>query len=130
MQNENIDMIFADFKMIMPDGKSLLLKIKEKFPNIVRVILGEKEEDPIVFNAIKRNIAKTCILKPWDQNILALCDKIFQTEERLKQLNFFSASDIVNLDELPTIRASYQKIIQLIDNDSEIEDIANDICKI
>ena len=49
MHHENIDMIFADFKMIMPDGKSLLLKVKEKFPNTIRIILGGKEEEPIIF---------------------------------------------------------------------------------
>lgn len=125
MQNENIDMIFADFKMIMPDGKSLLLKVKEKFPNVIRVILGGKEEDSVIFNAIQQNIAKTCILKPWDQNILVLANKIFETEERLKKSDLFSY--IINLNELPTIRASYQKIIELIDSDSEMQDIADAI---
>lgn len=125
IQHENIDMIFADFKMIMPNGKNLLLNVKERFPNIIRVILGGKEEDPVIFNAIQNNIAKTCILKPWDQNILVLSNKIFQTEERLKESHFFSY--LVNLKELPTIRVSYQKILQLIENDGEMQDIANAI---
>ena len=125
MHHRNIDMLFADFKMIMPDGKSLLLKVKEKFPNIIRIILGGKEEEPIIFNAVENNIAKTCILKPWSQNILSLSNKIFQTEERLKESDFFSY--LVNLNDLPTIRQSYQKILQLIESDGEMQDIANAI---
>lgn len=125
MQHENIDMIFSDFKMIMSDGKGLLLKVKERFPSVIRVILGGKEEDSVIFNAIQNNIAKTCILRPWDQSILVLSNKIFQTEEKLKKSDFFSY--FVNLNELPTIRTSYQKILQLIDNDGEMQDIANAI---
>lgn len=125
MQHENIDMIFADFKMIMSDGKGLLLKVKERFPNTTRIILGGTEEDSIIFEAIQKNIAKTCILKPWSKNILSLSNKIFQTEERLKKSEFFSYLE--NVKELPTIRESYYKILQLIEDDSEMQDIANAI---
>lgn len=125
MQHENIDMLFADFKMVTADGKSILLKAKEMFPDVVRVILGGKEEDSLIFSSIQNNIAKTCVLKPWDQNILLLADKVFETEEKLKKSNIFSY--IVNLTELPTIRASYQKIVQLIDNDAELKDIGDAI---
>lgn len=104
-------MVFADIKMIMPDGKGLFLKIKESFPDVIRIILGGKEEDPAVLNAIQKNIAKTCILKPWDNNVSELTNKVFQTEKLLKDSNIFSL--FVNLDQLPTIRASYQKIILL-----------------
>ncbi len=125
MQHENIDMLFADFKMVTADGKSILLKAKEMFPDVVRVILGGKEEDSLIFSSIQNNIAKTCVLKPWNQNILLLADKVFETEEKLKKSNIFSY--IVNLTDLPTIRASYQKIVQLIDNDAEMKDIGDAI---
>ena len=73
----------------MSDGKSLLLKVKESFPNIIRVILGGNQEETIILEAIQKNIARTSILKPWEQNILMFCNKIFQTKKDLRNQTFF-----------------------------------------
>jgi HD-like signal output (HDOD) protein len=89
------------------------------------VILGGSKEESVILDAIQKNIARTCILMPWEQKLLIFCNKTFQAEKRLKDLKLFSYFE--NLNELPTINTSYQKILQLIDDDKEIEDIANAI---
>jgi HD-like signal output (HDOD) protein/CheY-like chemotaxis protein len=122
---ENIEMIFADIKLEMSDGKSFLVKTNEIFPNVIKIILGGTKEEQIVFKAIQNNIAKTCILKPWNEKILMVSNNVFKTEERIRQpklLSYFR-----DFKELPTIHESYQRILQLIDSDGEIEDIAEAI---
>jgi HD-like signal output (HDOD) protein len=125
LQNNDIDMLFADIRIDMPDGRNFLEKVKNTYPDVLRVILGESEEDYSVINAISHNIARACILKPWDVNALVLSNKIFAIEERLKEAKFFSY--FIKLEDLPTINASYQRVLNLIDSDDDMEDIAGAI---
>jgi HD-like signal output (HDOD) protein len=122
LQSTAIDMLFADFKVNMPDGSNFLEKVKVTYPDVLRVILGESEENYFTINAISHNIARACILKPWDVNALSLSNKIFAIEERLKEAKFFSY--FIKLDDLPTINTSYQRILNLIDNDNDMADIS------
>lgn len=61
LKHQNIDMIFADINIAMPDGKELLSKVRENFTNVIRIALGGKEENSVIFDAIQKNIAKICI---------------------------------------------------------------------
>lgn len=120
-----IDIIFLDIRIDELDGESLLQRIKDRFPNVIRIILGLYAEDPQLLDAIQKNLAKTSILTPWEENILELTNKIFKSEEHLKRTDLFK--HFKNLNELPTIKISYRKVLQLIDNDSEMDAISDAI---
>jgi response regulator RpfG family c-di-GMP phosphodiesterase len=102
-------MIFADIKLEMSDGKSFLVKANELFPNVIKIILGGTKEEQVVFKAIQNNIAKTCILKPWNEKILMLSNSVFKTEERIRQPKLLS--NFIDFTELPTIHESYLRIL-------------------
>ena len=126
IDRQSIDLIYCDMKQLASDGTPLLEKVREIFPNVIRVVLGDKENDEAIINALSKNIAKVCLYKPWNsEKILRLIDQVFEAERKLHEAKLLSS--IINMTDLPTIKASYQKIIQLIDDDSEIEDIAKAI---
>lgn len=124
LKQEDIHMIFYDFSIIMKEGTSILLRVKESYPNVIRILLGE-EENSVIFELIQKNICKTCILKPWDEKILTLSNSIFQTMEQVGELDFFNK--LVDFKELPSPNASYQKILKLIDEEAEMSVIAKAI---
>ncbi len=97
-----VDIIVSDMKMPNMTGYELLSKVKEKHPNIVRIILSGFSDERIVFDALQKNIAKLYILKPWENtSFINTLEKVFQIENVLKNNNVLKL--INNAEELPTI---------------------------
>lgn len=127
LEVEQVDVIVSDMKMPKMTGYELLSQVKRKFPNIVRIILSGFSDERIVFDALQKNIAKLYILKPWENNVLInTIEKVFQIENVLRN-NEKVLKLVSNADELPTIKTSYQKIINVIENDQEIYKIVEAI---
>lgn len=126
LADEKIDLVITDMRMPVMDGYQLLEKIKELHPNTLRIILSGYSEKNTILAALQKNIAKLYILKPWDNNkLILLVDQIFETENILRDSNLLSL--ITNADELPTLKSSYQQIMELIDNDADLVKIASAI---
>lgn len=126
LADEKIDLVITDMRMPVMDGYQLLEKIKELHPNTLRIILSGYSEKNTILAALQKNIAKLYILKPWDNNkLILLVDQIFETENILRDSNLLSL--INNADELPTLKSSYQQIMELIDNDADLVKIASAI---
>lgn len=126
LDSEEVDIIVSDMKMPKMTGYELLSEVKKRFPNIVRIILSGYSDERIVFDALQKNIAKLYILKPWDNYLLIdTLEKVFQIENMLKNTSVLKL--INNADEFPTIKSSYQRIINAIDSDKEIFEIVNAI---
>lgn len=124
--NQNIHLVYCDMKQSTADGMPLLEKIRESYPDVIRIVLGDQENDEAIINALSRNIAKACLYKPWNsEKILKLIDQVFEAEKKLEEAKLLSS--IINLTDLPTIKTSYQRIIHLIDADGEIEEIVSAI---
>jgi len=126
LENNQIDLIVSDMRMPNMSGYELLSEVKKRFPHIVRIILSGFAEERIIFDALQKNIAKLYILKPWENNILInTIEKVFQIENLLNNNNILNL--INNAEELPTIKTSYKKIINEIENNDEIYKIVDAI---
>lgn len=120
LEVEQVDVIVSDMKMPKMTGYQLLNEVKKRFPNIVRIILSGFSDERIVFDALQKNIAKLYILKPWENAVLInTIEKVFQIENVLRN-NEKILKLLNNAEELPTIKTSYQKIINVIESEQEI----------
>ncbi|WP_160686685.1 HDOD domain-containing protein [Clostridium sp. C2-6-12] len=127
LEAEQVDVIVSDMKMPKMTGYELLSQVKKRFPNIVRIILSGFSDERIVFDALQKNIAKLYILKPWENTVLInTIEKVFKIENALRN-NERVHKLLNNAEELPTIKTSYQKIINVIENDQEIYKIVEAI---
>jgi len=127
LENEKVDVIVSDMNMPKMTGYELLSQVKRRFPNIVRIILSGFSDERIVFNALQKNIAKLYILKPWENEVLInTIEKVFEIETVLRN-NENILKLVKNTGELPTIKTSYQRIINAIENDEEIYKIVDAI---
>lgn len=123
LSREKIDLVISDMRMPNMDGYEFLNKVKQEHPGILRVILSGYADEKVILKALQQNVAKLYMFKPWENDkLLKLIDQIFETDALLNNSELMAL--INNIEELPTIKTSYQRIINYIENDAEISDIA------
>ncbi len=128
LETQEVDLIISDMRMPVMDGYELLSQVKEKYPRIIRVIMSGYAEEQTIIQALVRNIGKIYILKPWvNEEVLKYVEQLFITEDMLRSKELLSL--INNIDELPTIAESYQKILSLLSSDVSVKEIADEIGK-
>lgn len=128
LESNEIDLIISDIRMPSMDGYQLLRKVKDQYPRVLRVVLSGYSDEKLVLKALQQNIAKFYMFKPWNnEKLLKLVEQIFDTEDLLKDNDLLIL--INNFEELPTIKANYQKVISLIESDTDISQISREIEK-
>lgn len=128
LQSTEINLVISDMRMPLMDGYELLSRIKANYPNVIRTILSGYAEESSVFKAILHSIAKFYILKPWSNDkLLEYIGQIFDTEDILKSNDLLLL--INNIEKLPTIETSYQRILNMIERDEDTGYIASEIEK-
>lgn len=76
-ETDQIDvlLIFSDWLMPGIKGDEFLIKVHEKFPNVIKVLLtGQADKESILKAEQNANLYK-CMTKPWEQN------ELFETVE-------------------------------------------------
>jgi CheY-like chemotaxis protein/HD-like signal output (HDOD) protein len=118
LEQEQTDLVISDMKMPLMDGYQLLSKVKEKYPQIIRISLSGYAENLIMFQSSLHNIAVLNIFKPWnDQTLVQNINKILEAHTIL-------SSEVYNqllLDStlLPDMPPCCQKLLSLIEEDPD-----------
>jgi HD-like signal output (HDOD) protein/CheY-like chemotaxis protein len=127
-RENDIDIAICDMRMPVMDGYQLLHAIKRLHPKVIRVILSGYADESIIFKALQQNVAKIYVFKPWNNEmLLKLVEQLFETEQLLSSN---SLSLLINeIEELPTIKESYRRILNVIEKDADLINISNEIEK-
>jgi HD-like signal output (HDOD) protein len=116
------DVIVSDMKMPGMDGATLLERVRERHPHVVRIVLSGHTELEAAFRAAR--VAHQFLLKPCDANMLQMAI------ERACSLQSILSSEALAgivgaLGELPSAPRVYTALTQaLADPDSSLERIA------
>lgn len=128
LEKEQIDVVVSDVKMPEMDGIQFLTKVKERHPNINRIILSGYVEKDAVINAILTGVAFTYLTKPWDNEELFLklqyvlnISKIIESKNVLTKIN--------KIEKLPDIPELYQQFIDAVTKNLGMQEIAEIISK-
>lgn len=128
LENTEVNLVISDMRMPFMDGYELLSQIKEKYPKVIRTILSGYSEEKTIFKALLHNVTKMYIYKPWNnEELLQYIQQLFETEDLLNSKDLLLL--INDMEELPTIQSSYQRILNLIDQDQDIQQICTEIEK-
>ena len=128
LEIEEIDLVVTDMRMPVMNGFELLGKIKELYPDVLRIILSGYSEKNTILTALQKNLAKLYIMKPWDNGVLLqVISQLFETESILCDQKLIQL--INNTEDLPTLKHSYHKIMTLIDGGADIGKISSAIEK-
>lgn len=122
LATEKVDMMITDMRMPEMDGHELLVEVKKRYPEIIRIALSGYTDKKVVLSALDKNLAKIYLFKPWNNDeIKQIIDGLFAFEGMLKDKNLLNI--INNLDNLPTIPHLYHRITEMVEAENSIEEI-------
>lgn len=128
VEQEEFHLILCDMKMPYIDGYELLSIVKEISPRTIRIILSGYSDEKVVFKALQKNIARLYVFKPWkNDELVKLIENILETEETLTNNQLLGF--INNIENLPVMKTSYQKLVELINDEVDINTISGEIEK-
>ena len=129
LSKEKIDVVVTDMRMPEMNGLQFLEKVREKHPEVVRIILSGFSDRDMILKSIE--LAHQYLSKPCDIEVLKnAINKAFEIREILKQENLRALlSRLVNIPSMPNLYlkllGELEKEIISIENVSKI--IASDI---
>ncbi len=124
LEKEEIDIVISDFRMPEMDGIKLLKQVRNKYPEINRIILSGFIDRTIVLESLVSGVASTFLAKPWDDEELE--DKIkslLLLRKKLKEKNVLK--ELSNITTFPTRKDIINKITSTINEENALEKIVN-----
>lgn len=121
---EKIDLIISDMRMPEMDGYQLLKQVKEKYPEVMRVILSGYSDDKEIISALQDGSTRMYLMKPWENDVfLTMVGQLLALGELFASKNLLSVMN--GLDRLPTLPAIYTRICDLIESIADIDSIVD-----
>ncbi len=120
---KKVDVIVADLKMPHMNGTELLKQVKEKHPNLVRVLVSESREKLRVIrssNLAHRFLAKPCKGEDLKNNILnaMTLNDMIDNKQLIELIN--------GIGELPSVPETYLDIEKLLEDEKTTVDTLSD----
>ncbi len=123
LASEPVDMIVSDMRMPGMGGYELLRRIRERYPEVIRIILSGYAEKDTLVKAVMDGTAKAYMTKPWDNAKLRQeIASILATYETTRESGVIKLINAI--DRLPVLPAAYRHIISLIEKDASMNEIA------
>ncbi len=128
LETTEINMVISDMRMPEMDGYKLLSMIKDKYPDIIRIILSGYADEKPMFQALLHNVAKLYIFKPWNNDsFLESINKLFADEKELNSADL--KARLEQIDCSCIMPENCNKMFALIEEenlDTLIEEIEQD----
>lgn len=124
LEKEPIDILLTDMKMPVLNGYQFLRIVKEKHPQVIKLILSGYAEKELIFKSIQENLALFYLLKPWDnEKLLLQIEKLFQIKEILNHRRLREIIESVDQYLSSTERVNHQ-IIDKLDNQTDTGELS------
>ena len=113
LEENDVHLVLSDQRMPQMSGTEFLAKVKEKYPDVIKIILtGYTQVDSITESINKGNIYKF-LLKPWnDQNLKLEISKALEQYDLIQANKRLHEKILVQNEELKKINENLEGLIQ------------------
>lgn len=109
LDTENIDLVISDMRMPHMDGVVFLEHVRQRKPDILRLLLTGYADIASITGAINRGEIYRYIAKPWDDNDIILTVKdALERSALVKEKKRLEALVVAQNEELKTVNASLE----------------------
>jgi HD-like signal output (HDOD) protein len=128
LEESRVDVVVSDYRMPEIDGFQFLRRVKERFPEVNRVILSGFIEKSVAVESLTRGLASTYILKPWlNEDVEEKITHILRMQMALKSKKLLG---IINqIENLPHLDNIYQEFMDAVNEEKPMDAFAKIIQK-
>ncbi len=125
LKENNVHMVITDQRMPEMSGTTFLAKVKDKYPDVLRIVLtGYTDVDSITESINKGHIYKF-FLKPWnDQNLKLEIKQALEQYDLIQANRGLNAKVVEQNEELKRINENLESLVQERTEDLEIQNQA------
>ncbi len=124
MKEKSVDLLCTDIVMPEIDGFKLLRRVKELYPETIRVALTSMNNNQVIKQLVNENLAQLYQFKPWHdielkRNVFKILNmkSAMYSKETLQLLQ--------SLNSLPTLPKIYNELSEMMIKDEPIDEISN-----
>ena len=130
LKENNVQLVICDYRMPTMSGTKFLARVKNKYPDVIRIILtGYTGVDAITESINKGHVYK-CFLKPWDDQSLKLEIKQALEQYSLIQVNKGLHEKVLEQnEELKKINENLETLVQKRTKELEIQNQALELSR-
>jgi putative nucleotidyltransferase with HDIG domain len=109
LRSRPFDVVVSDMRMPQMDGATFLQKVKDEYPDVIRIVLSGHAERSAVFNALP--VSHQFLSKPCDAETLC---RVIERSCRLRAvlLDESLRKQIGDIDKLPSLPRVYQELME------------------
>jgi len=98
LESEPVDLVISDMRMPEMDGARFLAKVRERWPDTVRLLLTGYSDIQSILDAINKGEIYRYITKPWDDNDILLVVRHALERHELEALTRRQHAELVELN--------------------------------
>jgi len=106
----SIDMIISDYKMPEENGITLLSYVRDRYPEIIRIMLSGYVDKEVILESLFSCAALTIFPKPWDdEKLIKRISGLFKMKKGIKDSHLWV---LINSGALFEINSTFQEVIR------------------